>query len=42
MKLPNRIDISSTKVREMIKNGECHIPYITCDIWKILIIDYID
>lgn len=42
MELPNRIDISSTKVREMVKNGECPIPYITCDIWEIMIMDYID
>lgn len=37
MKLPNRIDISSTKIREMIKNCECPIPYITGDIWDHMI-----
>ena len=37
MKLPNRIDISSTKVREMVKNGECPIPYITPDIWDTMV-----
>ena len=42
MKLPNLIDISSTKVREMVKNGECPIPYITLDIWEVMIIDYIN
>jgi nicotinate-nucleotide adenylyltransferase len=40
MKLPNRIDISSTKVREMVKNDECPIPYITPDIWESMIFNY--
>jgi nicotinate-nucleotide adenylyltransferase len=38
--LPNPIKISSTVIRNMVRDELCPIPYITPDIWESMILDY--